>query len=127
MSEIVKYAIAGVINTTVGYAVFWIAFHWIGFRPAAANTLAYALALMVSFSLNKIFVFPTTQPVRHAVLRFAAAFFMAFSLNQFVLFLCMHMLLMSAEIAQIFAMASYTVAFYFMSKYFVFVKAKPSK
>lgn len=127
MNEIAKYTVAGVINTCVGYAVFWIALRWIGFGPAAANTIGYAIALFVSFLLNRFFVFSNSQPFVHAAGRFAVAFCIAFSLNQFVLFILLRMFLLSAEVAQIFAMAAYTLAFYFLSKYFVFCsKAKPA-
>jgi putative flippase GtrA len=127
LSEIAKYTVAGIINTCVGYAVFWIALRWIGFGPAAANTIGYAIALSVSFLLNRFFVFSNSQPFIHAAGRFAIAFCIAFSLNQFVLFILLGTFLLSAEIAQIFAMAAYTLTFYFLSKYFVFVaKQKPA-
>lgn len=120
MIEITKYAVAGVINTCVGYAVFWIAFRWIGLGPALANAIGYAIALSVAFLLNKYFVFSNSQPFVHAAGRFAAAFSVAFSLNQFVLFILLRMFFLSGEVAQIFAMAVYTLTFYFLCKYFVF-------
>lgn len=120
MSEIVKYAIAGVVNTIVGYAVFWIALRWMGLDPAVANTIGYTIALLVSFVLNKLYVFSNSRPVAHAAWRFIVAFCIAFSINQLVLFIFLKTLLMSPEIAQIFAMTSYTVVFYFLSKHFVF-------
>lgn len=121
LNEISKYAVAGVVNTCVGYAVFWITLHWLGFEPAVANTAGYAIALCVSFLLNKFFVFSGSRSSIHASWRFAIAFCLAFSLNQLVLFMLSSMFSLPAEIAQIFAMVSYTLAFYFMSKYFVFV------
>ena len=127
LSEITKYAVAGVINTCVGYAVFWIALRWIGFGPAAANTIGYAIALSISFLLNRFFVFSNSRPFIHAAGRFAIAFCIAFSLNQLVLFMLLGTFFLAAEVAQIIAMASYTLTFYFLSKYFVFAaKQKPA-
>jgi putative flippase GtrA len=120
LREIIKYAVAGVINTFVGYAVFWIALRQMGLDPAVANTIGYAIALFISFILNKLYVFSNSQPFIITAGRFAIAFFMAFSLNQLVLLILLRMYFLTAEIAQIFAMASYTLFFYLLSKYFVF-------
>lgn len=120
MIEIFKYAVAGVINTCVGYAVFFVLLRWIGFGPAISNTIGYAVALLVAFLLNKYFVFSKSKARGSAVGRFAVSFCVAFLLNQFVLLILLGWFNLRAEIAQIFAMAAYSVIFYLLSKCFVF-------
>lgn len=122
--EVTRYAVAGVINTFVGYAVFWMAYRWMGLSPAAANTLGYTVALGVSFLLSSYFVFSNSKPIVSVAGRFVVAFTIAFLLNQFVLFILLSTAFLSAEIAQIFAMIAYTVVFYLLSKYFVFAVCK---
>lgn len=120
MVEILKYALAGLVNTMVGYAVFFLAFRCLMLSAALANTVGYAVALLVAFQLNKFFVFSSSVPNKGAVWRFAAAFLAAFVLNQFVLFGLVSFGVLRVELAQVVAMGTYSVSFYLGTKYFVF-------
>lgn len=120
MGEVLRYAIAGLINTAIGYAVFWMALRWAGFSPEAANALGYGIALSVAFVLNRVFVFEGARLTLPAALKFALSFLAAFGLNQAVLVYFVEGRALLPEIAQIFAMATYTVAFYLFNKHFVF-------
>lgn len=120
MNELIRYGAVGVVNTCVGYAIFWVGLRLFGLPPNVANAITYAISLCLSFVLSRYFVFTAAAPARHAAFRFALAFCIAFSLNQMVLFGLTHSGWLIPEIAQLFAMVSYTVAFYLLSKFFVF-------
>lgn len=131
MTEMIKYGFVGIINTIIGYGVFLIAYEWFLFSPEMANALGYMFGLCAAFILNKIFVFSAGKISFALAARFILAFIVAFSLNQFILILLVQHSPFLPEIAQIFAMAAYTILFYILSKYFVFVQksrsvAKPS-
>ncbi len=119
-SQLFKYLVAGVINTVVGYGVFLVALRLLGWSPEAANAIGYAFGLCVAFLLNRFFVFVVSGSAASSALRFIAAFSIAFAINQAVLFVCYRLLLIPAEIAQIFAMIVYTVAFYLLNKHYAF-------
>ena len=120
MKQLLRYGAVGVVNTCVGYALFWIALRWFGLAPSIANAVSYAISLCLSFMLNRYFVFDAATPARHAAWRFALAFCIAFSINQAILWGVLRSAWLRPEIAQLFAMVAYTIVFYLLSKFFVF-------
>lgn len=120
MNQLLRYGVVGVVNTCVGYALFWVGLRLFGLGPNAANAVSYAICLCLSFMLNRSFVFNSAGPAKHAAWRFALAFCVAFSLNQAILWGLLWGGWLSPEIAQLFAMVAYTVLFYLLSKFFVF-------
>jgi len=123
--QFIKYIISGVANTVVGYGVFLILLKLFHISPEYANASGYAIALVVAFILNKVFVFKQSVYNRSTIPRFLVAFIIAFFINQLVLMALYRVIGMSAEIAQIFAMISYTIIFYFLNKKFVFHSLRP--
>jgi putative flippase GtrA len=120
LRELVRFAIVGVINTTFGYAMFWIGLRVVGLSPGWANAVCYALSLCLSFLLMRYFVFRSGQSSSGAAaLRFGVAFGGAFLVNQAVLWLLLRASV-RAEFAQVGAMISYTVVFFLANKFFVF-------
>jgi putative flippase GtrA len=120
LNEFSRYIIAGVVNTATGYGIFWALLKSTSLGPEIANSIGYAIALGVAFILNRVFVFEGARIFAAAATRFVIAFAIAFLLNQAVLFILFRLLSVRPEIAQIFAMATYTVTFYLLNKHFVF-------
>jgi putative flippase GtrA len=120
MNELIKYVVAGLVNTATGYGVFWVLLRWVGYSPELANTIGYIVALCVAFLLNRFFVFKGATVSVATVVRFFVAFASAFLLNQVVLFVLFRILSVRPEIAQIFSMSAYTAGFYLLNKYCVF-------
>lgn len=121
MNEIFKYVVAGVVNTVVGYGVFWISLRGLRTSPEAANAIGYIMALCIAFILNKFFVFTNSRISLHTIIRFIVSFMAAFMLNQGVIICLVRIYSVLPEVAQGFAMFTYTVSFYVFNKYFVFV------
>jgi putative flippase GtrA len=119
-AELVRYLIAGVVNTLAGYLVFLGALRVAGLDIVVANVLSYAAGLMVAFVLNRAFVFKDSVHSRAAVLKFLAGFAVAFAVNSGVLRLAHGVLGLRAELAQLCAMAAYTITFYLINKHVVF-------
>jgi len=115
-----KYIISGVINTTVGYGIFFLFIRIFNVSIVYANAMGYSIALIVAFTLNKVFVFNKSKYNQHSITRFILAFVLSFIANQLILMIFCLAIGLSAEISQIFAMLSYTFTFYFLNKYFVF-------
>lgn len=120
MNEFIKFLVAGVLNTLLGYCIFWILWKWAGFSPEGANAIGYITALFLAFILNRFFVFSGSVITATAVARFIASFGIAFASNQGVLFVLFRIFFVTPEIAQLFAMVAYTIIFYLLNKWFVF-------
>lgn len=119
-AEFIRFVVAGVVNTAVGYVVFWIANQTFGLHIALANTIGYAVALVVAFLANRLFVFRVKSVRKHAVPLFLACFLVAFGINQLVLLSLVALTTWHPGIVQFFAMASYTIVFFFLNKLVVF-------
>ena len=120
MIQLIKYALTGVINTLIGYGVFWVLFTQFNIHAEYANAAGYGIALVFAFLLNKVFVFNQSTFHPGMVPRFIIAFLVAFLINQLVLIVFHRVFDVRAEIAQILAMGTYTVLFYILNKRYVF-------
>lgn len=118
--QLIKYALTGLINTAVGYGVFWILFAQLNVSAEYANAAGYGIALVFAFLLNKVFVFNQSTFHHGMIPRFILAFLVSFLINQIVLITLHRILGIRAEIAQLLAMGTYTVIFYMFNKRFVF-------
>ena len=113
-----RYGAAGVINTLLGYGLIF-ALQAIGSSPYIANAAGYGVGFVVSFFLQKTFVFGSSGQTSIEILKFVAAFLAAYAAN----FLVLHLLLtqgVNPYLAQIGGFATYFVAMFFMSKIWVF-------
>lgn len=121
-AELLRYGVAGVLNTAMGYGVF-LALHWgLGVDPRLANGLSFGAGLLQSLLLNRWFVFEGARLGGAEVQRFALGFGVAYALNLLVLSALLA-LGMAAAWAQLFAMATYTVAFYLFNRNWVWKRA----
>lgn len=118
--QLLKYLIVGIVNTLVGYGAFFVLVRTLQVIPEIANALSYALALMIAFTLNKIYVFGRATATWRAIAKFIISFLLSFTTNQIVFIFFYRALGFSAEISQLPAMIAYTLIFYVLNKYFVF-------
>lgn len=123
-SEFFRYLIAGVVNTIVGYGVFLLALHGLGLGVFVSNALGYAAGLTAAYLQNRYFVFPGARHSAGALLRFIGGFAVAYLVNLAVLELAHVRLGLRAELAQLAAMAAYTVVFYLINRCFVWRVAR---
>lgn len=121
--ELGRFLVVGIVNTAFGYGIFWLGLHALGLSAPVSNALSYAISLCLSFVLTRTFVFRDNgKRSGGAAWRFIAAFAIAFAVNQAVLWILLRLSL-RAEIAQLCAMASYTIVFFGLNKFFVFQRA----
>lgn len=121
-NEFHRYLAAGLLNTAIGYASFLIALHALGLTPITSNGISYAIGLLSAYIMNGAFVFKKSRHSIESLLRFILGFFIAYAINIGTLHSSTEYIGLRPEIAQIFAMASYTISFYFINKYFVWKK-----
>ena len=85
LQRLFRFALTGLANSAVGWAVIFGGL-WAGMSGLAANAAGYAVGLMVSFTLNRHYVFGVRGAVSaREVLRFLAAFAFAYGVNVAVL------------------------------------------
>lgn len=121
-----RYGVAGVFNTLVGFSIILALDLGLRLDPHLANAIGYAIGICVSFVLSKLFVFKARKTTRSAPARYVVAVAAAFALNQGVLTLA-KLLLPTGPLwsvaAQGSAAVSYTAALFLLSHFWVFAHA----
>lgn len=116
--EVLRYLSVGVLNTLVGLSVIW-GLILLGAPPVPANLGGYVAGLMIAFFLNRAWTFRATARPRQA-LRYIAAFGLAYGINLAILTVGLALLDLHGFLAQLPALAGYTVSFFLLCKFFVF-------
>ena len=122
LSELIRYLAAGIINTLVGYCVFLVMLNVIGLNPYYSNAISYAFGLIVAYIMNLLFVFKKSSHSLRSGYRFFIGFGISYGLNIMVFNASILYFKFQAEISQIMAMASYTICFYLINRYFVWAR-----
>jgi putative flippase GtrA len=125
---LLRYGLAGIVNTAVGFSAIVALDLGLGLPPALANAAGYALGLVVGFLLNRAFVFRSRGAIPTTGLRYLAAAAAAFVLNQAVL-RAAGLALGAGRLqhlgAQALAMGCYTLALFLLCRLWVFRPAPP--
>ena len=104
----------GVANTCVGLGFFWLAFYVAGLELVVSNILAYGAGFLNSALLNRLFMFSARVISSRS---FGAAFLMAASVaygaNFAVLWILAKVAGLPPALAQVCAMVTFTLLFYF--------------
>jgi putative flippase GtrA len=120
LRRLIPFLVTGFANSVVGYSTIFFCL-FIGIGGIAANTIGYAVALTCSFVLNRNYVFGVKGGVSHTeIVRFLCVFLVAYGVNIGVLLLVQPMFGEASVIAQVLAIATYTLVFYPLSGVFVF-------
>ncbi|MBL4266466.1 GtrA family protein [Vibrio fluvialis] len=93
---IFKFSIVGVINTLVSYIIF-ITLNYITQREFFSLSVAYIIAMLISYLLNKKFVFKANEK---KVIEFVFINVAMLSLNSFMLFFLNKYFELDVEISQ---------------------------
>ena len=125
LARLLRFGLTGLANSAVGWAVIFGGL-WAGMSGLAANAAGYGVGLLLSFTLNRRFVFGVTGKIRAGeVLRFLAAFAIAYGVNVAVLLAAQGVLGRDSAWAQLPAIGAYIVIFFLLSQFVVFRPAAP--
>ena len=123
LARLLRFGLTGLANSAVGWAVIFGGL-WAGMSGLAANAAGYAVGLLLSFTLNRRFVFGVTGAVSvREVAKFVAAFAVAYGVNVAVLMAAQSVLGADSALAQLPAIGAYIVIFFLLSQFFVFKPA----
>lgn len=126
-AQFLRFLLVGGFNTVFGYAIIFSAMYWFGLSPVASNVLGYAIALIVSFLLNKFFTFRSSGNGKGELLRFLVVFVLAYGANLAALYAAVEVLGINAFAGQVLAGIFYTLTSYSLSKLYVFRAARGSR
>ena len=85
-----RFAVVGAIATAIHAAVFTIAIEFVDIEPVTANALAFVVALLTGYALNRRWTF-VAHGAEHARLwRYAIAALVVLALNSAIMFAVVH-------------------------------------
>jgi putative flippase GtrA len=125
MNSFLRFLVVGVFNTGFGYALIFAFMYLAGLSPELSNFLGYAIAILVSYLLNKYYTFaggklraPTSG--RSELLRFLLVFAIAYAANYLCLLLLIYQFDVHPALSQILAGVVYVCLSYVLNAFFVF-------
>lgn len=119
-NRLLRFGLTGLANSALGWAVIFGGL-WAGLSGPVANAAGFGVGLILSFTLNRRFVFAVTGAVQgREVARFLAAFAVAYGVNLGVLFAAQGVLGKDSALAQLPAIGAYVVVFFLLSQFVVF-------
>ena len=124
VKQLIKFSLAGVVNTVVGYAVI-AGCMWLGVSPSLSNLCGYLVGLVISFLQQRYWVFESKGRIGHEWLKFVAVFLVSYAAN----FLTLRALLttpLNPYVAQLFACAVFTLVNFVLNSRFVFSHKTPA-
>ncbi len=120
LPPIVRFAITGVGNSVVGFAVLLLALRF-GFSDIAANLTGFAAGLLLGFIVNRQWTFAVEGRVNLGeVLRYLAGFALAWLLNIAVVMAGIRAGHAGSPLIHLAGIVTYSLAFFFISRSFVF-------
>lgn len=128
MSNLIKYALIGIVNTGIGYGLTFYMFY-IGILPELSNFVGYFVGFFVSYFLNKRYNFKSENSHKKDLPKFLISMGLAYIINLIVLSILFRVLEINVYFSQVLAGISYILVGYLMSKYWVFkvIRVKKGK
>ncbi|MFZ5608413.1 MAG: GtrA family protein [Pseudomonadota bacterium] len=119
-SDFYKFTLVGVANTAVGFFIIFFSMNILDLNPFLSNALGYGFGLIISYILNRIYTFNSNDRYFTSFMKFMLSFIIAYSLNIVTLYIFINVIYIEDNISQLFSIFTYTIAFYILSKHFVF-------
>lgn len=120
-ASMIRFLIVGVANTVTGLLVIYAAKWFIGANDVLANAIGYGIGLIQSFILNANWTFKYRGRMAPAITKFLLTFLCAYALNLATVMTAINLFSVNSYVAQAMGVPPYTLFFYLVSRYVVFV------
>jgi putative flippase GtrA len=118
--QIIKFSLVGVLNTLVGYGVFFISVMYINYLLALI--LSHIVGVIHSFFWNKYWVFRSNKNKIREFLKFYSVYGVMLLINIVMLYYFVSILNVSPQISQLIILPFLTILTYTGHKYWSFKK-----
>jgi putative flippase GtrA len=123
LGEAIRFGLVGVANTVLGLGIIAGLDLGLSVQPPAANAVGYAIAMILSYALNRLFVFRQGKQAKATLPKFVVAMALAFAVNQLMLLVTAKALGPAPVMrlaAQFAGMVTYTTVNFVLCRYWVF-------
>jgi putative flippase GtrA len=123
--QLVRYAIVGLANTTVGLFCIFFAMAVFGLQDITANALGYGIGFFLSYGLNRSWTFQHNGAIGRSLSYFAILVVVSYFCNLLVMVGASRGIGINSYEAQLLGVCTYTTLVFLGSRYFAF--APPSQ
>ena len=120
--KITRFLLVGIVNTISGYTLIILLYSLLNFHFYLANFIGYSFGLMISFILNRNFVFKAKGKIKVQFLKFILSFFLSYFLNLLVFYICSESINLNYYLALLIASCFYSISFFISCNFFTFKK-----
>lgn len=117
--QLLRYTVAGLINTLVGYGIILLLYLGLGLGLGFSNLIGYGVGLMLSFAINRTWTFNDRGSIRRSIILFGALVLVAFTLNLGITFALLRAGIIFPA-AQALGIFTYSALVFIGSKYVIF-------
>ena len=121
MKKFLRYILTGLINTLTTYILSIIFLRIFNMFLVISNFLAYTAGILVSFYLNRNFVFKSNKvKIKKQFYKFICACIISYFINLIFLLVFSYIFQFNDYLSQILAMVTYSLSFYILSNRYIF-------
>jgi putative flippase GtrA len=117
-TQIIKFCCVGILNTIVGYGVFFILVNYLYYLVALL--IAHIIGVIHSFFWNKYWIFRTKKISLAEFIKFNVIYVVVFVVNAVALFACVDIIYVDPKLAQFLLLPIITVISFFGQKLWTF-------
>ena len=121
MKKFLRYILTGFLNTLATYITSIILLKIFNLFLVISNFVGYVVGIVVSFYLNRNFVFRNKDPkIKKQFYKFIFACLISYLINLIFLIIFSYIFQLNDYISQILSMAAYSISFYVLSNKYIF-------
>lgn len=126
IGQSIRFALVGLFNTTIGLAAIYAVMYFGRTGPAIANAVGYAIGLVVSFLLNRLWTFKDSRPIRSVLQYYVLVAAFSYALNLAIVLTAVNGFEVNTYLAQLLGVFVYTGVMFFGCRWFVFRISTPA-
>ena len=115
-----RFILVGIVNTFVGLSCIYGIMYAYDADPGVANLLGYAVGIIVSFTLNKIWTFNNNKPINEVLPKYVFVATTSYLMNLGVVVFATSYLAVNPYLGQLLGVAPYTICMFLGCRWFVF-------
>lgn len=118
--QLVRFGVVGLINTGIGLAMIYAAMYFFHAGAGLANAIGYAIGLVVSFTLNRLWTFADDRHATKVLPSYVLAAGLAYLCNLAVVLVGTRAFAVDPYLVQLAGVAVYTGSMFLLCRWFVF-------
>jgi putative flippase GtrA len=122
--QALRFGAVGLVNTAIGLSCIYGLMYFAHTGVGLANFVGYGLGLAVSFTLNRVWTFASTQKLGAVLPGYLAAAAGCYVLNLSLVLGCAHGLGINKYLAQLMGVCAYTATMFVVCRWIVFATPK---